>query len=108
MTDSVTYRSSAVSAWPFARTVKIYARETKYEFLKLLRTKQFSLATIGFPVMFYTLFGLSNHKMVYGNFIFHPKTYLILSPEYRRIWTWPIDGVANTANIFTLSAGYQF
>jgi ABC-2 type transport system permease protein len=55
-----------------ARTVSALAvilrKETKYEFLKLLRTRQFSLATIGFPVMFYTLFGLSNHKAVYGNF----------------------------------------
>jgi ABC-2 type transport system permease protein len=30
----------------------IFRKETKYEFLKLLRNKQFSLATIGFPVMF--------------------------------------------------------
>jgi hypothetical protein len=46
--------------------------------------------------------------MVFGNVIFRPKTYLILSPEYRRIWTWPIYGTVNTADIFTLSAGYQF
>jgi hypothetical protein len=50
----------------------------------------------------------ARNEMVVGNLIFRPKTYLILSPEYRRIWTWPIYGVANTANIFTLSAGYQF
>jgi len=50
----------------------------------------------------------ARNEMVVGNFIFRPKTYLILSPEYRRIWTWPIYGIANTANIFTLSAGYQF
>jgi TolA-binding protein len=47
-------------------------------------------------------------KMVFGNLIFRPKTYLILSPEYRRIWTWPIYGAASTADVFTLSAGYQF
>jgi hypothetical protein len=50
----------------------------------------------------------ARNEMVVGNIIFRPKTYLILSPEYRRIWTWPIYGLANTANIFTLSAGYQF
>jgi hypothetical protein len=50
----------------------------------------------------------ARNKMVFGNLIFRPKTYLILSPEYRRIWTWPISGTANTADIFTLSAGYQF
>ncbi len=38
----------------------VFAKETKYEFLKLLRTRTFSLSMIGFPVMFYMLFGLSN------------------------------------------------
>jgi hypothetical protein len=50
----------------------------------------------------------ARNEMVVGNLIFRPKTYLILSPEYRKIRTWPIYGVVNTANIFTLSAGYQF
>jgi TolA-binding protein len=50
----------------------------------------------------------ARNEMVFGNLIFKPKTYLILSPEYRRIWTWPIYGNVSTANIFTLSAGYQF
>jgi hypothetical protein len=50
----------------------------------------------------------ARNKMVFGNIIFRPKTYLIVSPEYRRIWTWPIYGTVNTADIFTLSIGYQF
>jgi TolA-binding protein len=50
----------------------------------------------------------ARNNMTFANLIFRPKTYLILSPEYRRIWTWPISGVVNTADIFTLSAGYQF
>lgn len=50
----------------------------------------------------------ARNRMALGNLIFRPKTYLILSPEYRRIWTWPIRGAVNTADIFTLSAGYQF
>ena len=50
----------------------------------------------------------ARNRMAMGNLIFRPKTYLILSPEYRRIWTWPIRGAASTADIFTLSAGYQF
>ena len=58
-------RASVRSIGALAR---IFRKETKYEFLKLLRNKQFCLATIGFPVMFYTLFGLSNHKAIYGNF----------------------------------------
>jgi len=50
----------------------------------------------------------ARNEMVVGNLIFRPKTYLILSPEYRRIWSWPISGTASTLDIFTLSAGYQF
>lgn len=35
-----------------------YAKETKYEFLRLLRARSFSVATIGFPLSFYLLFGV--------------------------------------------------
>jgi ABC-2 type transport system permease protein len=41
-------------------SVRIYSKETKYEFFKLLRAKSFSVAVIGFPVMFYIIFGLAN------------------------------------------------
>jgi ABC-2 type transport system permease protein len=40
------------------RTVGIFARETRYEFLRLLRTRSFALSVIGFPVVFYIFFGL--------------------------------------------------
>jgi hypothetical protein len=50
----------------------------------------------------------ARNNMAFGNLIYRPKTYLIFSPEYRRIWTWPISGAVSTADIFTLSAGYQF
>jgi ABC-2 type transport system permease protein len=49
-------------AW--TRTLAVYGKETKYEFLKLLRAKSFSLAVIGFPVMFYVLFGLVNRHVM--------------------------------------------
>ena len=49
-----------------AQIATIYRKETKYEFLKLMRTRSFSLATIGFPVMFYVLFGLSNRNAFTG------------------------------------------
>ena len=39
-------------------TTAIYLKEAKYEFLKRLRVKVFSLSTLGFPLMFYVLFGL--------------------------------------------------
>ena len=41
-----------------SRTLRIFASETRYEFLRMLRTRAFSLSVIGFPVMFYCLFGL--------------------------------------------------
>ena len=40
------------------RNLRIFAREARFEFVRLLRTRTFSLSVIGFPVMFYTLFGL--------------------------------------------------
>src|ERR1700761_2856231 len=40
------------------RTLRIFAREARFEFARLLRTRTFSLSVIGFPVMFYILFGL--------------------------------------------------
>jgi len=43
-----------------------------------------------------------------GNLIFRPKTYLIFSPEYRRLQSWLYDGPASIANIFTVTAGFQF
>jgi ABC-2 type transport system permease protein len=48
------------------RKLAVYGKETKYEFLKLLRAKSFSLAVIGFPLMFYILFGLANRHVVEG------------------------------------------
>jgi uncharacterized coiled-coil protein SlyX len=50
----------------------------------------------------------TRNSSVVANLIYRPKTYLILSPEYRRIKTWPYIGAANTANIFTITAGYEF
>ena len=40
------------------RTLRIFLTEARFEFLRLLRTRAFSLSVIGFPVMFYVLFGL--------------------------------------------------
>jgi hypothetical protein len=50
----------------------------------------------------------ARNSSVFGNFIFRPRTYLILSPEYRRIQSWLYTGPASIANIFTITAGYQF
>jgi len=50
----------------------------------------------------------ARNSMVVGNLIFRPKTYLIFSPEYRRIMSWELYGSAYKANIFSISFGYQF
>jgi ABC-2 type transport system permease protein len=41
-----------------ARALRIFAVETRYEILRMLRTRAFSFSVIGFPVMFYIIFGL--------------------------------------------------
>ncbi len=50
-----------------ARTLRIFRKETRYEFLKLLRTRSFSLSIVGFPMMFYVLFGIANKHSYEGN-----------------------------------------
>ncbi len=42
-----------------ARTVRIYALESKYEFLKLMRMRSYVLFTLMFPLMFYIFFGIA-------------------------------------------------
>ncbi len=49
-----------------ARALPLYLNEAKYEFLKLLRNRSFSLSVIGFPVMFYVLFGVTNRHAYEG------------------------------------------
>ncbi len=66
--------SAAVMAHPHKLSAGYYlhalTQETRYEFLSRLRLRAFSLSTIGFPVMFYLFFGLTNS---HGNI----ATYLI-------------------------------
>jgi len=76
----------AASATTFDRThtpaipnaLAIYWRETKYEFLRSLRLRAYSFSVIGFPVMFYTLFGLVMNRQgtISG---WHAATYLLAS-----------------------------
>ena len=48
-----------------SRTLPIFLTEIRFEFLRALRTRAFSLSVIGFPVMFYTFFALvMNHGTV--------------------------------------------
>ncbi len=50
----------------------------------------------------------ARNRMLVANLIYRPKTYIILSPEYRRIWSWPINSAASTLDVYTLSVGFQF
>jgi ABC-2 type transport system permease protein len=40
------------------RNLRIFLREARYEFMRLLRTRSFAFSVIGFPVVFYLFFGL--------------------------------------------------
>lgn len=48
---------------------RIFSKETRYEFVKLLRTRAFSLSVVGFPVMFYLLFGTSNRHNMFARYL---------------------------------------
>jgi len=43
---------------PLTRNISIFLRETRYEFLRLMRTRSFSFSVVGFPVVFYLFFGI--------------------------------------------------
>jgi ABC-2 type transport system permease protein len=50
-----------------AHTMRIFRKESRYTFTTLIRTRSFSLATIGFPVMFYVIFGIANRHAYDGS-----------------------------------------
>ena len=58
----------ALASQPTVNLPRLYGKEIQYEFLKLLRRRSFSLAVIGFPVMFYLLFGVANRRTGSGSF----------------------------------------
>lgn len=66
--------------YPYSRTNRVFSifmRETRYEFVRAMRTKAFSLSVIGFPVMFYLLFGVMNRgEAVHGQIV---AKYLVAS-----------------------------
>ena len=50
----------------------------------------------------------ARNRTLMANFIYRPWLSFVLSPEFRHISSWPIVGNAHTANVYTLSAGYDF
>jgi ABC-2 type transport system permease protein len=77
-----------------AQSWRIYLLETKYEFLKLLRLPHYLVGTLGFPVMFYLLFGVSLAKKSDGP---------IGAAEFL-LASYSVFGVV-TAALFALGAG---
>jgi ABC-2 type transport system permease protein len=61
-TTPITLPIASSSANPVARATRILLNEIRYEVLRALRTRAFSLSAIGFPVMFYCLFGLMMNR----------------------------------------------
>src|SRR5499427_9133282 len=62
-----------------AHTIAIYIKEAKYEFLKYLRLRMYTISVLTFPIMFYVLFGLvlNSNQSIAGTRV---STYLI--PSY--------------------------
>jgi ABC-2 type transport system permease protein len=77
-----------------ARTWRVYVFEARAEFLKLLRLPHYLVGTVGFPVMFYLLFGISLAKKSDGP---------IGAAEYL-LASYSVFGVV-TAALFAFGAG---
>jgi len=50
----------------------------------------------------------TRNRSLMANFIYRPWSSIVFSPEFRRLTSWPFYGHANWANVYTVSAGYQF
>jgi hypothetical protein len=50
----------------------------------------------------------ARNRSLMANFIYRPWSSIVFSPEFRRMTSWPISGSANWANVYTVSAGYEF
>ncbi len=53
----------------FRYYANVLRQETRYEFLKMLRLRVFSLSVVGFPVMFYLLFGVANRHTEFARYL---------------------------------------
>ena len=52
----------------FARTLRLYLRETRFELIRTLRNRMVVASTLGFPALFYLLFGVVNkNQTMQGN-----------------------------------------
>jgi hypothetical protein len=51
---------------------------------------------------------LSKNQTTLANFLYQPRSDIVLSLEYRRLKSFILDSNANTANVINLSVGYIF
>ncbi len=51
---------------------------------------------------------LARNQSAFVNFLYQPRSDIVLSLEYRRLKTFTLDSSANTANIVNFSVGYIF
>jgi ABC-2 type transport system permease protein len=58
MATAIIPATLAIPRRSFGEWVNVFALETKYEILKYLRLRIFSISTLVFPIMFYVLFGI--------------------------------------------------
>jgi hypothetical protein len=56
----------------------------------------------------YYPYPLSKNQTFMTNFLYQPKSDIVLSLEYRRLKTYTLDSNANSANIINMSVGYIF
>jgi hypothetical protein len=51
---------------------------------------------------------LARNRAAFGNVIYRPKSDLLLSVEYRKVWTYGYEGNRNTADQVNVGAGVSF
>ncbi len=65
--------TAVITARPQSLGFRYYSnvlrQEIRYEFLKMLRMRAFSLSVVGFPVMFYLLFGVANRHTDFARYL---------------------------------------
>jgi len=52
----------------FGQSFRAYLKETKYELVKLMRERSFTFSIIGFPIVFFFLFGVSNKSEMFHGY----------------------------------------
>jgi ABC-2 type transport system permease protein len=59
----------AADSGELMRSMRILLKEAQYEIAQRLRTRAYSLSVIGFPVMFYLLFGTANRGQAVARYL---------------------------------------